>query len=230
VAGYDVEVTGVEARCPDVLSIRFERPDGYQFAAGQYLALSLQTAEGAQTKPFSHSSATGDAYLEITTRLSGSAFKAALSDLRPGDRVRIAGPRGRLTLPAGESRVAFLVGGVGITPVISMLRSQDPVTAPAEVLFYGNHGPECVPFARELADLERDGLTIVHVLESAGGTWEGERGFITPDVVRRHLDLDEDWFFIVAGPPLMVTAMEACLDALAISPSRVQIERFGPQV
>jgi len=228
VAGYDVEVTGVEARCLDVLSVRFERPDGYRFAAGQYLALTIQTAEGAQTKPFSHSSATDDAYLEITTRLSGSAFKAALSELRPGDRVRIAGPAGRLTLPVDEPRVAFLLGGVGITPVISMLRSQDPGTAPREVLFYGNRDLECIPFVEEIAALEREGLTVVHVLESTADTWKGERGFITPDVVRRHLDLAENWLFIVAGPPVMVTAMEACLNALGVSPSRALIERFGP--
>jgi glycine betaine catabolism B len=228
VAGYDVEVTGVLARCSDVLSVRFERPDGYRFAAGQYLALTLQTAGGAQTKPFSHSSATGDAYLEITTRLSGSAFKAALSELRPGDRVRIAGPAGRLKLPDDEPRVAFLVGGVGITPIMSMLRSQDPGTAPREVLFYGNRGPECIPFVEELKALEREGLTVVHVLEFAAGTWKGERGFITPDIVLRHLDLAEDWLFIVAGPPLMVTAMEACLNALGVPPNRALIERFGP--
>jgi glycine betaine catabolism B len=230
VAGRDVAVIGTEARCPDVLSVRFERPEDYRFAAGQYLALTIQTAEGSQTKPFSHSSAIGDPYLEITTRLSGSAFKNALSALQPGDRVRIAGPAGRLALPPGERRVAFLVGGVGITPVISMLRSWEPAEAPDAVLFYGNREPDCIPFVHEIESLKGERFAVVHVVESFSGTWKGETGFITPDIVRRHIDPAERWFFIVAGPPVMVTAMEACLAALEVPGSRMLVERFGPPV
>ena len=227
-AGYEVAVIEKKVRCPDVLSVRFERPEGYSFEPGQYLALTLQTHNGLQTKQFSHSSAIGDAYLEVTTRLSGSTFKYAMSALHPGDRVRIAGPAGRLTLPEGEHRVAFLVGGVGITPVISMLRSWEPSAAPEAVLFYGNREPECIPFVHEIGALEGERLAVVHVVESAAGTWAGERGFITPEVVRRHLDPADGWFFIVAGPPVMVNAMEACLVALEVPPSRALIERFGP--
>lgn len=227
-ARHEVAVVGVEARCPDVLSVRLERPSGYSFAAGQYLMLTLQTRKGAETKPFSHSSATSDPYLEVTTRLSGSSFKAAIAALEIGDRVVIAGPAGRLALPEEAERVAFLVGGVGITPVISMLRSQPAGRAAGQVLFYGNREPACIPFVDEIAACEREGLTVVHVLESAGDDWDGERGFITPELVRRHLDPVEDWLFIVAGPPVMVTAMEATLAALDVPASRARIERFGP--
>ncbi|MFU8891105.1 MAG: ferredoxin--NADP reductase [Anaerosomatales bacterium] len=227
-ASHEVAVIGQEARCSDVLSVRFERPPGYTFAAGQYLALTLRTAQGRETKPFSHSSGTGDPHLEVTTRLSGSTFKAALSALEPGDRVSIAGPAGRLTIPADERRVAFLVGGVGITPVISMLRSRDPATAPETVLFYGNRESSCIPFADEIAALAGERLSVVHVVEEAPEEWRGERGFITPRIVRGRLDPSDGWLFVVAGPPVMVSAMEAVLDALAVPASRAMIERFGP--
>lgn len=226
-AKHDVEIVSTRKRCPDVLSVRFERPRGYTFIAGQYLMLTLETAEGAQTKPFSHSSATNDPHLEITTRLSGSAFKNALAALGPGDRVRFSGPAGRLMLPADEPRIAFLIGGVGITPVISMLRSQDQSRAAGEVLFYGNREPTCIPFIQEISEIEQSGLTAVHVVEVPDAGWEGEVGFITPETVRRHIDVSEDWLYIVAGPPVMVNAMERCLDALAVPESRTLIERFG---
>jgi ferredoxin-NADP reductase len=228
VAGYDVAVIETVVRCPDVLSIRFDRPPGYRFEPGQYLALTLQTAGGSQTKPFSHSSAIGDDYLEVTTRLSGSAFKEAMTELRTGDRVRIAGPAGRFVLPEDERRIAFLVGGVGITPAISMLRSWEPSTAPAAVLFYGNREPECIPFFDEIAALEVEHLAVVYVVESGTGTWTGERGFITPEIVRSRLDPADGWLFVVAGPPVMVGAMEACLEALDVPASRSLVERFGP--
>ena len=227
-AGHEVAVTERVARCPDVLSVRFERPVGYAFSAGQYLMLTLQTAKGSETKPFSHSSATGDPHLEITTRLSGSTFKTALSALAPGDHVRITGPAGRLTLPAEERRVAFLVGGVGITPVISMLRSRDSVSAPETVLFYGNREPACIPFVDEIDALAGEHLSVVHVVEVAAEEWQGERGFITPGIVRAHIEPSDGWLFVVAGPPVMVSAMEAILNALDIPASRAMIERFGP--
>lgn len=227
-ARYEIAVADVEDRCPDVLSVRLERPEGYSFVAGQYLMLTLQTGAGTETKPFSHSSATSDPYLEVTTRLSGSSFKTALAALKTGDRVTVSGPAGRLALPEDEERVAFLAGGVGITPVISMLRSQSADRAVHEVLFYGNREPSCIPFAEDIETLEREGLTVVHVVESADETWDGERGFITPEVVRRHLDPAEDWLFIVAGPPVMVAAMEDTLASLDVPVSRALIERFGP--
>lgn len=226
---YEVTVEGLLARCPDVLSVRLERPDGYVFAAGQHLGLILPTAEGTQTKRFSCSSATQDAYLEITTRLSGSAFKAALSSLSTGDRVWITDPAGRLTLPSDEPRVAFLAGGVGITPIISMLRSHPHVTTQERVLIYGNRDADCIPFGREISALEGDGLRVVHVLETAGGDWAGERGFITPELIARRLGQVDGWLFVVAGPPPMVSAMERCLDALGVDLSRRSIERFGPR-
>lgn len=228
VAGYDVRVIETLARCPDVMSVRLERPPGYSFTPGQYLALTLQTERGAQTKPFSHSSATGDEWLEVTTRLSGSSFKVSMAALRPGDMVRIAGPAGRLTLPDEERRIAFLVGGVGITPVISILRSWEPATAPEAILFYGNREPECIPFVDELTALDRENLAVVHVVESATASWAGERGFITPDVVRRRIDPADGWLFVVAGPPEMVSAMESVLDALEVPAARALVERFGP--
>ncbi|HET6498077.1 MAG TPA: FAD-dependent oxidoreductase [Coriobacteriia bacterium] len=226
---YEVAVEGIQARCPDVLSVRFTRPDGYRFRAGQHLGLVLATADGTQTKRFSFSSATQDTYLEITTRLSGSAFKAALSGLAPGDRVWITSPAGRLALPLDEPRVAFLAGGVGITPIISMLASHPRIASQERVLIYGNRDADCVPFTREIASLEHHGLRVVHVFETAEEGFAGERGLITPELVAHHLGPVDGWLFIVAGPPLMVSAMERCLDALGVDGPRRSIERFGPR-
>ncbi len=53
---------------------------------------------------------------------------------------RQPGPAGRLILPAGARRVTFLVGGVGVTPVRSMLRDAAHRAEPWEdaAVFYGN--------------------------------------------------------------------------------------------
>ena len=89
---YATEFLGHDLCGADVITSRFSRPHGYAFAPGQWFTLALETAEGRQSRTFSHCSAPGDAYLELTTRLSGSAYKNALLALEPGTSAEIAGP------------------------------------------------------------------------------------------------------------------------------------------
>lgn len=213
---------------PDVVTLRLERPAGYEFKAAQWFRLTLTTEEGEQTKTFTHASAPGDGWLELTTRLSGSAFKNVVAALTPGDEVTVSAAGGRLALPQGTSRVAFLVGGVGITPAHSILRDRAQRGEGFEdaVLFYGNRDEACMPYLSEFLAMGDLGVRVVSVLEHAPETWPGERGFITADVVRRHLD-DDGRPFLVAGPPVMVVSMELVLDALGVDSDRRIIERFG---
>ncbi|MDP2233187.1 MAG: FAD-dependent oxidoreductase [Actinomycetota bacterium] len=212
----------------DIAAFRFTKPKGYTFAAGQYLTLTLSTAEGDQTKPFTHSQAPADPYLEITTRLSGSAFKNALEALAPGDTVHVAGPAGHLVLPAEERSLVFLVGGVGITPCRSMLRDLIGRGERVEaVVLFGNRDESCVPYRDELEAMAPYGVCVVHVLEDPPEDWHGERGFISSGTVRRHVADDTRWLYLTSGPPVMVEAMERVLDEVQVPLSRRMVERFG---
>jgi ferredoxin-NADP reductase len=226
---YEVEFLGRSECGIDVVCFRFGKPDGYAFAPGQYMSVTLETAEGEQTKPFTHSQAPADPYLEVTTRLSGSAFKNGLASLDEGQRVRIFGPSGRMVLPDGIDTVAFLVGGVGITPARSMLRDawQRGLVWKDAAVFYGNRDASCMPFAEELARMSPSGVRVINVLERADDSWSGYRGFVTAEIVRENLDVGDGRLFCVSGPPVMVAAMEGVLDELAIEPARRLIERFG---
>ncbi len=210
-----------------VLTCRFERPHGYEFVPGQYFMLELQTAEGPGAKPFSHAAAPADDWIEVTTHLSDSPFKQGLAALEPGDTVGIGDAAGRLVLPTPTPHVVFLVGGVGITPVHSMVR--DAVqrgTGLAATLLYGNRSVECIPYRAELDSYETRGVDCVHVLEHPPADWDGESGFITPELVGRVVEMN-DRLFVTAGPPGMVTAMEACMDALGIDAGNRLVERFA---
>jgi glycine betaine catabolism B len=214
----------------DVATFRFERPAGYAFSPGQYLSLRVDTAEGPQAKPFSICSAPGDDYLEITTRLSGSAYKNGLLALEPGVLVHVSGAAGHLGVPEGATQVAFLVGGVGITPVRSILRDavQRSRRFDDAFLMYGNRDETCVPFGDEFAEMGAIGVRTVVCYEHPPEGWTGESGFITAEMVRRYVDPAGDRRpFVVAGPPPMVAAMERVLDDLGIEDERRLVERFG---
>ena len=211
------------------MHVTFARPQGYEFAAGQWFRLTLPTADGPQTRTFSHASAPQDAGLDMATRLSGSPFKRALAELRPGAPVTLAGPGGRLRLPEDATRIVALTGGIGVTPVRSLLRdavARDVVFDDALVLF-GNRDEHCAPYLDELASLEHHGIRVVPVYENPPSDWPGERGFITPSIVRRYVAPIKGRPFIVTGPPAMVAAMDAVLDDLEIDPAWRTVERFG---
>jgi len=226
---YPVELLAKEPCGDDILISRFSRPEGYSFRAGQWFRLFLETAEGETGQTFSLCSTPADSVLEMTTRLSGSAFKNALAALEPGATVEVSGPGGRLAIPEAARTIAFLVGGVGITPVRSMLRDacQSGRVFEDAVLFYGNREEGCAPFAEEFSAMGDIGVRLVLCFERAGEGWQGERGFITAETVRRHVDPLDGRPFLVAGPPVMVEVMERVLDELGVGDSSRIVEHFG---
>jgi ferredoxin-NADP reductase len=228
VASYRVELLGKEMCGGDIVTCRFSRPEGYGFSAGQWMRLTLDTPAGPEVRTFSHCSGPADEALEMTTRLSPSAFKIALAALEVGATARIDGPGGRLSLPA-DDRFCFLVGGVGITPIRSMLRDAAATgrTFADALLLFGNRDESCVPFAEEFSAMEPIGLRTVICYERPTEGWTGESGFISAETVRRHVDPDDGRPFVVTGPPVMVEAMERVLDVLQIASERRIIERFG---
>jgi ferredoxin-NADP reductase len=208
----------------------FAKPQGWEYRPGQWLTLTVETPEGEMTRTFSHASAPSDLTIGIGTRLSNSAFKVALRALEPGGRALLGGPGGRLALPPSTTRIAFLTGGVGITPVRSFLRDAASRRSPFgdALLLYGNRTPECVPYLDELEVLEGIGLRVVPVYEKAPESWAGERGFITAETVRRHLPDFSETVFLVSGPPAMVAEMVRVMDELGVPASARVVESFGP--
>jgi len=229
--GYRVQVQAIDV-CGEIATVRMSRPAEFVFAAGQWLRLTLRTVEGDGTKTFTIASAPADDWLEVTMRISGSPFKSAVGSLQQGDQVDIAGPGGRLRLPEQAASIAFLVGGIGITPVRSMLRdalNTGRVFSDA-LIVYGNRDPSCVPYADELAAMRPAGIRVADVFETAPPSWNGPRGFITAELVRSLVDPGDGRIFVVAGPPVMVAAMQHVLDDMGVEEPRRIVEWFGPPI
>lgn len=211
----------------DVFTLKLERPEGYVFSAGQYFVMRLEGESGYEQRIFSHASSPADDFLEITTHLSGSTFKQRLAAVRKAERIEVSPAAGRFGLPDSPPFVTFLAGGIGITPIRSIVR--DAVqrrTGLRSVLLYGNRSPACVPYREELESYEAAGIETVHIFEQAPDEAGGKRGFITAQLVREYTD-PENGLVVAAGPPAFVSAMDSVLDALEVEPERRIVERFG---
>ncbi|MCW5201019.1 FAD-dependent oxidoreductase [Desulfobulbus sp. F4] len=184
---------------------------------------------GSLVHPLSFSDGPQAEYLEFTKRLSGSAYCQALERLRPGDRVMAKGPLGSFSAEGITGRIVCIAGGIGITPIRSILvdlaQRQDrrPVT-----LLYGNLDENDIAFADELARLSLADFRLVHVLQRMGGGLgqEARAGMINAEIIRSEVPDLSEATFLVSGPPAMVKAVESQLAALGIGPEQIRTDRF----
>jgi ferredoxin-NADP reductase len=236
-ATHDVQLIRSELVAEGTMAFSFSRPPGFQFRAGQSLAMSLvgpPATDGAgDTRTFTIASAPHEPELMIATRMRDSAFKRVLKSAPAGTPARIDGPNGDLVLHDDPSRPAvFLAGGIGITPFLSMARQAARERLPHRIrLFYSNRRPEDAAFLPELRDLEmkNPNYRMIATMAEAGNSarpWSGETGFIRRDMLERHLaDLKAPVYYF-AGPPGMTSAMQALLEELGVNGDDMRSEEF----
>jgi predicted ferric reductase len=230
---HPYEVAEVRRESPSVstLVLRAVGHRGFRYRAGQFAWIRVgRTPFGFEEHPFTiASSPTLPGLLEFTIKNLGD-FSGDLAFLAEGDRVWVDGPHGAFTPDRGRSRgLAFIAGGVGITPMISTLRTLARRGDPREhILFVGAAQADELLFRTEIAEIAaRIPLKVVELLYVPTQGWGGPVGSLTPEVLAAHLpkhraELD----YYICGPPRLVTAAEAALRVLQIPPRRVHTEKF----
>jgi predicted ferric reductase len=179
--------------------------------------------------PFSFASSAERDEVELAVKALGD-FTSRVSELEPGTTVYVDAPHGVFSIDQDEGPGFGLIAGwVGIAGLISMLRTlADRQDVRPVLLFYANREWDGVAFRDEIEQLKgRLSLTVVHVLERAPEDWAGETGYVTDEVLARHLPPGYQCFqFFICGPDPMMDAAEAALIGLGVPPERVHTERF----
>lgn len=229
-ASYAVRLDHASVCEGELGRFRFTRPKGYDFNAGQFMSLTLDTRAGRVAHLLSIASIPSEGRLEICTRLTGSPFKDALLALEPGDEVTVSAARGDLAVPANARGAVFLAGGVGVAPVRSLVASAvQRRFAGSLTLFQADRSARCMPYADEFRALDRAGaLTWVPVLSRTEPGWRGESGHISAEMIRRHMPTGlKQASWVLAGPPGMVTAMQAVVAELGVPTTDIVVERLS---
>lgn len=228
---HGLHVTSVVRESSDVVSVYLtgRRLDRLPLRAGQFLNVRFLDGPGwTRANPFSLSAAPDGRSLRITAKALGEG-SARLAHLRPGTRVMIEGPYGRLSSRARTSPRVLLAGaGVGITPIRALAEGLD--YAPGEVVLLQRFTAEPL-FDAELRVLAQErGLRVLSlpgprfhpgsVLGPAAGADElrALRRWI-PDVVERDVFL--------CGPSVWTTGVERLLAAAGVPADRIHAESFG---
>jgi len=205
---------------------------GFRFSPGQFGWLTLWGSPFKITgHPFSFSSSAEvtDGRVEMSIRNLGD-FTSAIDNVPAGQRVYLDGPYGAFTIGNPADMHVLIAGGVGVTPMMSMIRTlADQGDTRPVILLYGSRDWESITFREELEALKaRLNLTVVHVLANPSAGWTGEQGFITADVFKRHLPppyADHEYF--ICGPDVMMDAIEKALGEMNVPLSKYHSERYS---
>jgi ferredoxin-NADP reductase len=230
---FDTLVSEIIQRTPQVKSFRFAiQAEGVSYEAGQFFFVTIKVNGKDAVHTFSFSSApTEKGYLEFTKRITPHEFSQALAVTKPGGWANLKGPGGSFTLPQKKQKLAFLSGGIGITPMRSMLRYiADSGQSWDIVLLYGNSSYDDIVFRDELDKLSamKTGLRVEHVLSGPDfpPEWKGKRGFINKDIVIETIPDFKERLFYLSGPPKMVTTLEAQIIALNLPQGQIKRDSF----
>jgi len=207
-------------------------PDGMRFQPGQFAWLTLRDSPFAlREHPFSiASSAARPGRLEFGIKAVGD-FTRAVKEARPGEQAFLDGPYGAFSVDRQPQAPGylFIAGGVGIAPIMSMLRTlADRADRRPLLLFYGNRRWERVLYREELEALAaRLDLRVIHIIGEPPEDWHGERGLLTRAMLERHLPASRgELHCFICGPTAMTQVAESWLAALGIRRARIHTELF----
>ncbi|MEL6261436.1 MAG: ferric reductase-like transmembrane domain-containing protein [Cyanobacteria bacterium J06626_6] len=228
----------VEAVTPErgdvwTLAVRPKGHDGFKFQPGQFAWITLKISPFRMREhPFSMSSS-GDRSerLEFSIKALGD-FTKTVKDIEPGTKAYLDGPYGVFTSDLYWDSAGFVLiaGGIGITPVMSML-----VTAAERkddrpfLLIYASKGWEDITFREELDALNDSlDLMIVHVLREPPEDWTGETGYVDEDLLQQYIPIHRgSRHYFICAAPVMMEQVEAALHDLQVPPTNVHMEHFN---
>jgi len=209
-----------------------EMTEKMTFIPGQFAWLVLRASPWhVKEHPFSFSSsAVQQDRLEFTIKALGD-FTRTIKEVQPGERAYLDGPYGIFStdLYPGATGFVFIAGGVGAAPIMSMLRTLADRHDPRPLWFiYGNSRWQDVIFREELQILKtRLQLTLVHVLKEPPTDWQGESGFITPQLLQKTLpSVAQKYEYFLCGPRPMCNAVHQGLNTLQVPLNQIHFELF----
>lgn len=233
------EVVEVNQESRDVWTVKLAPPQGsqiFEYFPGQFQFITFYRDRNLPLEEhhwtISSSPAQKD-YVASTIKNLGD-FTSTIKDTRPGDKAAVHGPFGRFSyaLHPEETDLVFIAGGIGITPLMSMLRHmRDMQDNRSVLLLYGNPDTEQIVFRRELEEIESGAnprLQVVHVLSAPDENWEGEQGRIDGDKIAKYIGRDlSGKVFYICGPPPMIQGTVSVLENMGVHHGQIRIEIFS---
>jgi ferredoxin-NADP reductase/MOSC domain-containing protein YiiM len=228
----------------DVSSFNLVPEDGQSLPAylpGQYLTvrIAIPGVDRPAVRTYSLSDVSRDDYYRLTIKRIASQSASVSSyfhdRLAVGDRVEAKAPSGTFTIDVDQHNrpVVLIGGGIGLTPLLSMLNSIVAADSPRETwLLYAVRNDREQIMRTHLEEIARAHPNIhLHTFYSRP---DGKTA--DPSIHVGHIGLaamqrlipTNGYDFYVCGPPSMMDSIIGDLEAWGVSADRLHTEAFGP--
>jgi len=233
----------------DVITSFYLKPeDGKKIASfipGQYISIKLEIEDEKYThiRQYSLSDAPGKDYYRIsvkreagTANPDGMASNFLHDSVNEGDNLKISAPAGDFVLDTEKTTpVVLLSGGVGLTPMMSMLKTVVDVQPGRKVTFVHAAANSNVHALRDEVE-ELTALEHVNSFVFYDSPTEEDRmynrfdveGYITREWLKDNISIgDADYYF--CGPVPFMKAMNRSLKEIGVKDEKIHFEFFGPK-
>jgi ferredoxin-NADP reductase/DMSO/TMAO reductase YedYZ heme-binding membrane subunit len=239
----ELEVARIFDESHDVKTFRLVVPGGgplpFDHAAGQYLnlALVIDGVRANRSYTIASSPTRGD-HCEISVKRApgGTASRHLHDAVREGSRVRVSAPAGRFVFAHDQAeRCVLIAGGIGITPLMSAVRSLTDRCWRGEIyLLFSVRTLRDLAFGDELGYLAarfpnlRVRITVTgEPGGTPGGLWDGTRGQISRAMIESFVPGLKRGPVLVCGPdPMMAAVRRVLVDGIGIPDAEVLQEAF----
>jgi len=234
-----LKVLRVFGETPSVRTFRMGDPGGgtlpFDYLPGQFLDLTLAIDGRSVKRSYTIASSPVERdYVEITVKREAQGVVSGyLHDkVKEGDELQISAPSGRFTFTGIEANSIVLIGGgVGITPLMSVIRYLTARGWPNEiVLLYCFREPGDFIFREELEYLQQrnPNLRVIAAATRRGREpWIGLEGRFTKEIIAYSLPKIASYRIHLCGPPPMMEAIRGMLLELGVPKEQIKTEAFG---
>lgn len=207
------------------------------YQAGQFLPIRVTPEDGqrALMRTYTLTSLPADGHYRISVKRDGTVSRLLHDQLREGDLIEARAPAGDFTLAAAAERpLVFLAAGIGITPLLAMLRQVVHGGRRRVTLFQGARTTAERAFDSELAELMArapESVRVIRVLSDPADALPGVdydvAGRIDMALLGRQLPFG-DYDFYLCGPAAFTQGLYDGLRSFGIEDGRIHAEAFGP--
>ncbi len=203
------------------------------FLAGQFMMVSLTLSDG-KTKRNAYSISSSQSKpgsIRITFGMHGE-FTTALFQKKQGETLLLDGPWGKFVLDEASTLDAvFIAGGIGITPLISMIyRLHETKSKRKITLFYSSRQPEHLILMPELEKIARENPQFKIVLSLTGeecpDSLQCYRRRIDEQMLKSELGELSGKQYYLCGPPQMVEGVVSLLKSLGVQNENIKTEKW----
>jgi ferredoxin-NADP reductase len=213
----------------------FQPERRFKFLPGQYMEWTLASVPydnrgNRRTFTIASSPTESEVHLGVKFYEPASMYKAELESLQPGDVVYASQLAGNFTLKGSENKkLAFVAGGIGITPFRSMVKYLTDTNASADVvLLYVVSDPAEFAYVKEFKEAVKVGVKTIPIVTSPDYKAPGVvSAKVSPATIRQLVPDYAERKFYISGPNAMVDATKERLHELGVTNKHIVTDHFS---